>query len=65
MSAPVCTKCTHFFLTYDYVKPYGCKAMGFKSKNSPSQVVRVSSGMECQVFENKFPEKKTDGKFYA
>lgn len=39
--------------------------MGFKSKNSPSQVVRVSSGMECQVFENKFPEKKTDGKFYA
>ncbi|MGL1930142.1 MAG: uracil-DNA glycosylase [Desulfotalea sp.] len=65
MSAPVCTKCVYFYLTHQYGKPYGCRAMGFKSKTSPSSVVKASSGMECQMFENKFPVKKDDGKFYA
>ncbi|MEW6739089.1 MAG: uracil-DNA glycosylase [Nitrospirota bacterium] len=48
-----CFKCKHFYITWDKGFPYGCKAMGFKTKNMPSDVVYQSSGMECLKYEEK------------
>jgi hypothetical protein len=36
-------------------RPYGCRAMGFKSKKNPAQVVFENSGLECQIFVAKKP----------
>ena len=48
-----CFKCKHFYITWEQSFPRGCKAMGFKSKEMPSDVVFQSSGMECMRFEEK------------
>lgn len=48
-----CYSCTHFYITYEKIFPYGCRAMGFKSRLMPSREVFASSGMECQMFESK------------
>ena len=48
-----CFKCKHFYVTWDQSFPRGCKAMGFKSKEMPADVVYQSSGMECMRFEEK------------
>ena len=48
-----CFKCKHFYITWEQSFPRGCKAMGFKSKEMPSDVVYQSSGMECMRFEEK------------
>ena len=48
-----CFKCKHFYVTWDQDFPRGCKAMGFKSKEMPADVVMQSSGMECMRFEEK------------
>ncbi len=50
---PNCFKCVHHFITYTKNRPYGCRAMRFKSKVMPSRVVYESSGMRCQLFEPK------------
>ena len=54
---PVCIKCVHYFITYEVSRPYGCRAMGFKSKMNPARVVFINSGLECQLFT----AKKRDG----
>ncbi len=51
--APNCFQCMHFFVTYDKNCPRGCRAMGFKSKEWPSLLVRRSSGQECLRFQEK------------
>lgn len=48
-----CFRCRHFYVTWDELFPRGCKALGFKSREMPSAVVRRSSGMECQMFKLK------------
>ena len=48
-----CGDCKHYYVTWDKDFPYGCKAMGFKSRTYPAQEVRNASGMDCQLFENK------------
>lgn len=48
-----CMACRHFYITYEPSHPYGCRALGFKSKELPCRVVYVSSGMECQSFSKK------------
>jgi len=48
-----CFKCKHFYVTWDQGFPRGCKAMGFKSREMPSDVVYQSSGIECMKFEGK------------
>lgn len=48
-----CFKCKHFYITWDQNFPRGCRAMGFKLKEMPSDVVFQSSGMECLRFEEK------------
>jgi len=48
-----CTKCIHYYITYDPERPYGCNAMGFKSRISPAQVVYTDSGIICQLYTEK------------
>jgi hypothetical protein len=50
---PHCLKCIHYFITHDPGRPYGCRAMAFKSRTNPAQVVLQSSGMNCQLFTLK------------
>jgi hypothetical protein len=49
----VCSKCKHFYVTWDKDFPHGCTAMGFKSKNLPSLVAFQCSQIACQHFEPK------------
>lgn len=53
----VCRKCIHYFVTHDPERPYGCRAMGFKSRKNPALVVFESSGMQCRLFS---PKDKND-----
>jgi hypothetical protein len=46
-------QCKHYYITHDPSKPYGCRAMKFKSARNPAQVVFSSSGMHCQLFTQK------------
>lgn len=48
-----CLKCRHFYVTWDEFFPKGCKALGFKSREVPSQAVYNSSGIVCQKYEPK------------
>jgi hypothetical protein len=48
-----CIKCRYYQVTWDMHQPYGCRAHGFKTHRNPSVVVYESSGIECQVFEEK------------
>lgn len=50
---PICIKCVHYFITYEIARPYGCRAMGFKSKINPARVVFESSGFECRLFAGR------------
>ena len=45
-----CGDCKHYYVTWDKDFPYGCKAMGFKSRTYPAQEVRNASGMDCKLF---------------
>ena len=48
-----CFKCHHFYITYDRHFPYGCKAVGFKSRLMPSKEMYVNSGIECLIYVEK------------
>ena len=48
-----CFSCSHFYITYDPPFPYGCRAVGFKSRRMPSQEMLASSGIDCQYFVEK------------
>lgn len=48
-----CFSCRHFYITYDRHFPYGCKAVGFKSRSMPSREMFVNSGTECLLFQEK------------
>ena len=48
-----CNKCKYFYITWEKEFPYGCKAMGFKSKNMPNRVTREVSQRQCLSFEPK------------
>jgi hypothetical protein len=43
----------HFYVTWDKECPRGCKAMGFKCKELPSEMVYKASGVQCLKFEKK------------
>jgi hypothetical protein len=49
-SLPNCLQCNNYFITHDPAKPYGCRALAFKSKINPARLVYESSGMHCQLF---------------
>lgn len=48
-----CSRCKHFFITWEANTPHGCKIYGIKSKKQPSQIVFESSGKPCMGFEPK------------
>jgi len=49
----ICNKCKHYYITWDKNFPYGCRAMNFKSRQSPAAVVFKNSAISCQLFEKK------------
>ena len=55
---PNCYVCKYYYVTWDRRFPCGCKAMKFKSRRLPSDVVYENSGIECQMFEDKSKKKK-------
>ncbi|HHS83772.1 MAG TPA: uracil-DNA glycosylase [Gammaproteobacteria bacterium] len=48
-----CYKCQHFYITWQASFPYGCRAMGFKSRRSPAQEVVQTSHVQCLLFLHK------------
>jgi len=54
-----CFGCRHFFITHEPALPYGCRAMGFKSRELPCSVVLRSSYVHCLLLEprGKSPER--------
>jgi len=48
-----CHQCRHYYVTWQKTHPHGCKVMGFKSAQMPSQAVYQSSGRQCLYFEAK------------
>ncbi|MCX5834251.1 MAG: uracil-DNA glycosylase [Deltaproteobacteria bacterium] len=48
-----CHNCRHFFITYDPLFPYGCRVIGFKSRDLPSVVVSRDSGAQCRSYSTK------------
>jgi hypothetical protein len=53
-----CYRCQFFYVTWDKKFPYGCKAMGFKSKGLPKEVVFESSGRQCLSFSPKAKRRR-------
>lgn len=53
LTGPVCHDCVHYYITWDKAFPFGCRAMGFKSKNAPHFLTRQLSGMTCLSFAKK------------
>lgn len=50
---PLCIDCKHYYVTWDKDFPAGCRAMGFKSRESPADVTRQASGLDCLSFQAK------------
>ncbi|MFB9275023.1 uracil-DNA glycosylase [Cohnella cellulosilytica] len=48
-----CTKCRHYYITWDPNFPRGCRSFGFKTSAMPSLAVQSSSGKPCMSFEAK------------
>ncbi|MCX8043917.1 MAG: uracil-DNA glycosylase [Desulfobacterota bacterium] len=48
-----CHRCRFFYITYDARYPYGCRALGFKSRHLPMEEVYRSSGIPCLYFKKK------------
>jgi hypothetical protein len=51
-----CFLCEYFYITYERNFPYGCRIIGFKSRQLPSIDVYANSSMDCGLFSAK--EKK-------
>ncbi|AQS58240.1 uracil-DNA glycosylase [Desulforamulus ferrireducens] len=50
---PICSKCKHFYITWDTRFPNGCRAYRIKSRYLPSLEVLRATGKGCLVFEKK------------
>jgi hypothetical protein len=46
-----CGACEHYYRSPDRSYPHGCRAIGFRSEEMPSQFVFESSGIPCCLFE--------------
>ena len=53
-----CNKCEHYYITWDKSHPYGCRSMGFKSRELPSSAVLKNSGIDCLQYKVKTNNKK-------
>ena len=52
-----CRHCEYYFVTWEPLKPHGCRSYGFKSAQIPSLVVFQSSGTPCSLFRQKAAAK--------
>ena len=52
---PNCLQCAHYYITWDVTFPYGCRAIGFKTKRRPQLDVLQNSGASCLAFEPRPP----------
>ncbi|NCV18996.1 MAG: hypothetical protein EBW42_09555 [Rhodobacterales bacterium] len=63
---PTCGKCSHYFVTHDKARPWGCRKFGFKSHRLPSVEVKNSTGIDCAYYRSKrlksTPEREPHGK---
>ena len=50
-----CLRCIYYYVTWDLRMPHGCRAMGMKTKEMPSVVVRKVSGKPCLHYTQKPP----------
>lgn len=48
-----CGQCKYYYITWNKNLPHGCRAMNFKSRRLPSDVVKASTGQSCRLFEPK------------
>lgn len=48
-----CLRCAHYFITHDSYFPYGCHAMGLKSRRRPELDVVSATGTACVIFTPK------------
>ncbi len=48
-----CIDCVHYYITWDKDFPFGCKAMGFKSRSAPHRLTKQLSGLGCLSFVKK------------
>jgi len=50
---PNCWTCRYFRVTWDPGMPYGCDAIGFKSRIVPHLEVLRTSGSPCRAYTRK------------
>ena len=48
--APSCGRCQHYHVTWDPLRPRGCRGYGFKTAGLPSVIVERASGLPCQRY---------------
>lgn len=53
-----CSQCVHYFITFDVRFPYGCRAMGFKSRQQPKNEILAATGEACVTFTPKVPLRR-------
>jgi len=53
-----CFACRHFYVTYAPRFPYGCRRIGFQSRQLPCDEVRFISGAACGFFS---PKERNEG----
>ncbi|MFZ5562855.1 MAG: uracil-DNA glycosylase [Thermodesulfobacteriota bacterium] len=53
-----CDRCRHYQENPDQPLPYGCRAMAFKGRRPPADVVLDTANGSCVLFAPKKPEKK-------
>lgn len=49
----ICNNCESYYITYNIKFPYGCKAFGIISKNTPYLQIKQISGTNCALFSKK------------
>ena len=55
-----CTRCKHFYITWNKRRPYGCRRWNVIAAQHPCVAVLAASGMPCHLYEPKSgtkPEK--------
>jgi hypothetical protein len=48
-----CNRCRHYFISHEQSFPYGCRALGFKSRREPIREVLDASHSHCLYYEEK------------
>lgn len=48
-----CRKCKHYQMTWNQRQPHQCQLFAFRSSRLPCQIVKGTSGSECEGFSPK------------